>query len=328
MLDWSPITAGPSGPPDPASWKPWDLPPDITGQGALVGVGGYDFADWAGRFYPPGRRAGGNAQVKFPGERFPEERFLFYQLYFSFLEIGHTFHEEPMLQRFVELERRSKAGMRFAVKVHRDISHKGVWDAEAGKSLMRKHAAAVSPLSETGRFHSFLIQLDDGQERDRKVLDYLLATASAAVSEGLDVHIEFRNRTWHQESVLQSLKDAGVGICNTEIPALPQAFPLKAYATSGKGYVRYHGLNLAAWQAAEAGPGGRRGISPSDRMRASQARYAYLYSQAELRERMRGLVQLLKKAGPVAVAFQNHVGAGAALNALQAIHLLYARDQR
>jgi uncharacterized protein YecE (DUF72 family) len=74
---------------------------------------------------------------------------------------------------------------------------------------MRRHAAAVSPLAESGRFYSFLIQLDEGVERGRKALDYLLAAGSAAVEEGLDVHVEFRNRTWHQEPVLQALKDAG-----------------------------------------------------------------------------------------------------------------------
>lgn len=340
MSDWSPITTGHPGQPgtqplpdpglgaaDPTNWKPWDLPPDIAGQGMLVGACGYDFPDWAGRFYPPGRLshgpAPGNAQSTMKASA--REWFPFYQLYFSFLEIGHTFQQAPLLQYFVELERRSKAAMRFAVKVHRDISHKGIWNAEAGKSLMRKHAAAVSPLAETGRFHSFLIQMDDGLERDRRILDYLLATASAAIGEGLDVHIEFRNRTWHQESVLQSLKDAGVGICNTEIPALPHAFPLKAYATSGKGYVRYSGLNLAAWQAAEAGNGGSRGSSPSERQRAGNARYGYLYSQAELQERVRGQLLLLEKTGSVAVAFQNHVGARAALNAWQSIHLLSRR---
>jgi uncharacterized protein YecE (DUF72 family) len=319
-----------------ALWKPWDVQPDCSAGGVLVGAGGYDFDDWAGRFYPPAGNGRSNTKVtsregfpgeKFPGEKFPVERFRFYQLYFSFMEIGHTFHQEPMLAQFIELERRSKAGMRFAVKVHRDISHKGVWDPGEGKSLMRKHAEAVSPLAESGRFHSFLIQLDDRLERNRKILDYLLETSSAALSEGLDVHIEFRNRTWHQEAVLQSLKDAGVGICNTEIPALPHAFPLKAYATTDKGYVRYSGLNLRAWtdwkarESSEGGLGARRG-SPSERLKAGSARHDYLYSRAQLEERISGQIQILRKAGSVAVAFMNHVGAGAALNAMQNIHLL------
>ncbi|MDB5049436.1 MAG: hypothetical protein JWO30_2507 [Fibrobacteres bacterium] len=279
-------------------WKPLDIPPDISPLGLHVGTGGYHFQDWAGRFYP-----GASAREWFP----------FYQLYFSFLELNHTFHQEPLVQHFVELERCSKQGMMFSVKVHRDISHKGTWDPREGRSLMRKHAAAVGPLAETGRFYSFLIQLDERVERGCKVLDYLLETASAAVSEGLDVHVEFRNRTWHQEAVLQSLKDAGVGICNTDIPGLPHAFPLKTYATTRKAYVRYCGLNLAGWQASGDG---------TQRLQARNDRYDYRYSLAELEERVRGQILLLEKTGEVAAVFKNHVGANAALNAVQNIHLL------
>ncbi|MDB5107020.1 MAG: hypothetical protein JWP91_4709 [Fibrobacteres bacterium] len=264
------------GPSAAGAWRPLDIPPDISRLGLHVGTSGYQFDDWAGRFYPPG-----------PGR----ERYPFYQLYFSFLEISHTFNQEPMIQQFAELERRSKPGMMFSVKVHRDISHKGTWDARASRSLMRKHAEAVAPLVEAGRFYSFLIQLDEALERDRKALDYLLETASAAISEGLDVHVEFRNRTWHQEAVLQSLKDAGVGICNTDRPDLPDAFPLKTYATTDKAYVRYGGRD-------------------------------HRYSLAELEERVRGQILLLKKTGSVASVFSNHGGANAALNAVQDIHLL------
>jgi uncharacterized protein YecE (DUF72 family) len=304
-----------------------DIPPDLSRLGLHVGTGGYHFADWPGRFYPPGAPA--------------REWYPFYQLYFSFLELNHTFYQEPLVRHFVELERRSKPGMMFSIKVHKDITHKGIWDAREGRSLMRRHAAAVGPLAEAGRFYSFLIQLDESVERGRKVLDYLLETASAAVSEGLDAHVEFRNRTWHQEAVLQSLKDAGIGICNTEIPGLPYAFPLKTYATTNKAYVRYCGLNLAGW--ASEGASSRKGSlerdgvssrdaesardakSPTERLRARNARYDYRYSQAELEARVRGQLQMLEKAGKVAVVFKNHVGGNAALNALQNIRLLSQR---
>jgi hypothetical protein len=42
---------------------------------------------------------------------------------------------------------------------------------------MRGHIYAVSPLVETGRFFSFLIQLPDFMIRSQKKLDYLLAVA-------------------------------------------------------------------------------------------------------------------------------------------------------
>ena len=287
------------------AWKPQDIPPDLSALGLRVGTGGYSFDDWDGRFYPPAAR----------------ERLPFYQLYFSFLELNHTFYQEPLVSQFAELERRSKPGMLYSVKAHRDVSHKGTWNAEEGRALMRRHAAAVSPLAESGRFYSFLIQLDEGVERARKVLDYLLAAGSAAVSAGLDVHIEFRNRTWHQEPVLQALKDAGIGICNTDLPPLPHVFPSRAYVTSGKAYARYCGRNLGAWRPDGPGTPG----SPSDRLRARNARYAYRYPERELEELARGVLAMRGKAGTVAAVFKNHVEAHAAVNALELARLLAMR---
>jgi uncharacterized protein YecE (DUF72 family) len=298
------------GPRKPGAWKPQDIPPDLSALGLRIGTGGYSFDDWDGRFYPPAGR-------NFPAGR---ERLPFYQLYFSFLELNHTFYQEPLLQQFVELERRSKSDMLYSVKVHKDVSHKGIWDAETGRSLMRRHAAAVSPLAESGRFYSFLIQLDEGVERARKVLDYLLAAGSAAVSEGMDVHVEFRNRTWHQEAVLQALKDAGIGICNTDLPQLPHMFPLRAYTTTAKAYVRYCGRNLGAWR-----PDGHGAGSPTEQLRSRNARYDYRYPPRELEELAQGLLVMRKKAGTVAAVFQNRVGAQAATNALEQIRLLAMR---
>jgi uncharacterized protein YecE (DUF72 family) len=117
-----------------------------------------------------------------------------------------------------------------------------------------------------------------------------------------------------------------VGFCNTDLPDLPHAFPLKTYATTGKAYVRYCGRNLAAWRAAEGLRNG--GGAPVERLRALNARYDYLYSAAEMEERVRGQLLLLKKSWAVAAVFKNHVGAKAALNALQNIHLLRRRLQQ
>jgi uncharacterized protein YecE (DUF72 family) len=299
-------------------WKALNLPSDISGQGALVGSAGFVFRDWVGRFYPPVGKSSSKEKVS------TREWFKFYQTYFSFLEIGHTFYQEPQLQQFVELERSSKTSMRFSVKVNGEISNKGKWDPTQGKSLMQKHIVAVSPLSETGRLHSLLIQLEEGVERNRKVLDYLLGTASVAISNGVDVHVEFRNHTWHQESVLQALKDSGIGICNTEIPKLAHVFPLKSYVTSDKGYVRYSGLNLEAWEAAE----GSSGISPSERLQLSQERYNYLYSRKELEDRIRGQLKIIRKVSSTAIVFANHNEAKSIVNAIQNIDLLQPSQRK
>jgi uncharacterized protein YecE (DUF72 family) len=181
---------------------------------------------------------------------------------------------------------------------------------------MRKHIYAVSPLIETGRFFSFLIQLEDHVYRSRTKLDYLLAVASEAVKMRVGVHIEFRHISWHDTNVLQALKNSGVGICNTEIPAVPHAFPLKAYATTDRGYIRYSGRNLADWYP-EAKPG-----SVKEKLAARNARYNYEYSDEELGSRVEGQCALHKKTTSIAVAFNNHFQGKAIKNSIKNLQLL------
>jgi uncharacterized protein YecE (DUF72 family) len=206
--------------------------------------------------------------------------------------------------------------------VHRDISHSKDADIARGKELMRAHLQAVSPLIETGRFYSFLIQLEDHVFRSQKKLDYLLAVAAEAVEKRLDVHIEFRHISWHVASVLEALKNACVGICNTEIPPVKHAFPLKAYATTEAGYVRYSGRNASDWYQAGTP------VKPREKLAARNARYNYNYSEEEIKTRVAGQRTLFKKVTRVAVAYNNHYQAKAVANAITNIRLLRQQLQQ
>ena len=265
-----------------SEWQPIEPPPEIPN--FYFGTIGYDFEGWGGRFYPP--------DASMP------RKLEFYQRYFSFLELNHTFEEEPDIALFSELERNSTETIQYAVKVHRSISHVRLPDVGSAVKLMKKHIHAVSPLVETGRFYSFLIQLDENTPRTQLRLDYLLAVAGEGISKKLDVHVEFRHISWHIEHVLQSLRDSGVGICNCEIPA-GSAFPLKAYATSNKGYMRYHGLNSRNWR------------------KGKPERHDYSYTEGEIESRVQGQIQLSRKVSATAVVYTNVLRCQAIANAIQ-----------
>lgn len=305
----------PSVKPTETRWTPFPIPPDISSSGFHVGTSGYHFDDWVGRFNPP-RATKRKMTEMTDGQREDQDRLRFYQRYFSFVEINNTFYREPLIANFLDIERRSKPSMQYAVKMHRSISHTKTWDVDTGRRLVRDHVTAVSPLVETGRFFSFLIQLEDRCVRSRKRLDYLLAVASEAVNEGLDVHVEFRHVSWHEMHPIQALKDAGIGICNTEIPPIRHAFPLKAYATSDKGYVRYSGRNEKNWY-----PEGEQKTA-KERTAARNARYDYLYSDDQVRERVAAQFALGLKVSSVAIAWNNHYNTQAVQNALQNIRLI------
>ncbi len=266
-----------------------EIPANTPRHKVHIGTSGYHYDDWVGCFYPPSTKKSGKNGTN-------GDKLHYYQKYFSFLEINQTFYQEPVQQTFLDLERRSKPGMLYAVKMHQDLSHQTHFDADRGIAILRRHAEAVAPLVETGRFYSFLIQLDERLAKSHKALEYLLRVASEAVRLRMSVHIEFRHRSWHQEYVLQTLKDGGVGICNTEIASVAPVFPLKSYATTDKGYVRYHGLN-------------------PEKTRNGQC--AYLYSDAEIAGRVKMQWALMEKVESLAVVYSNPLQAGSAINAME-----------
>ncbi|MDD5674140.1 MAG: DUF72 domain-containing protein [Chitinivibrionales bacterium] len=283
-----------------------------------MGTSGYYYDDWIGIFNPP-KLTAAQAAAASDQQKADQDRLRFYQHYFSFVEINNTFYQPPSMAHFLDMEKRSKESMLYSVKVHKDISHTKTDDATAGKDLMQKHIYAVSPLIETGRFFSFLIQLEDHVYRSQKKLDYLLAVAAEAVAMRIDVHIEFRHISWHNADVLQALKNSGVGICNTEIPAVEHAFPLKAYATSDKGYVRYSGRNVEAWYPKS------KPTTAKEKLAARNARYDYGYSEKELEEHTAGQLSLHKKCAAVAIAYNNHYQAKAVKNSIKNIEMLKSR---
>jgi uncharacterized protein YecE (DUF72 family) len=290
-------------------------PPDMTRKGFYVGISGYYFDDWIGIFNPPKLSARALATAS-EEDKQNQDRLRFYERYFSFVEINNTFYAEPSLAHFLGIAERSKESMKFSVKVFKEISHTKTWDVATGRDLIKRHITAVSPLVETGRFYSFLIQLEDHLLRSRKVLDYLLAVASEAVAMHIDVHIEFRHISWHDVNVLTALKNAGIGICNTEIPPVAHAFPLKSYATTDKGYIRYSGRNLDNWYPAA------RATNSREKIVSRNNRYDYLYTDEELRERAVWQIALSKKATIVVVAYNNHYKAQAVRNAITNLELL------
>jgi uncharacterized protein YecE (DUF72 family) len=297
------------------SWTPMEFPPDCVEKGFLVGTSGYYFDDWIGRFNPP-RASKSEMSSMTHEDRNNQDRLLFYQKYFSLVEINNTFYREADIEHFKGIEARSHPRTQYIVKAHRDLSHTRTWNTDLGRAIMRRQIQAVSPIFESGRFYSFLIQLEDHVQMSDRNLDYLRSVASEATYADHDVHIEFRHFSWHTRAALQSLKDSGIGICNTEIPPVKHAFPLKYYATTDKGYVRYSGRNLNNWY-----PGGSQ-KTRKEQIASRNARYDYLYSEDEVGERVLGQIGLRQKTSSVAVAYNNHYNAQAVMNGIMNLKIL------
>jgi uncharacterized protein YecE (DUF72 family) len=290
-------------------WEPMPFPPDLGKHRYLFGTSGYHFDDWIGTFNPP---------RGYKGEFGNQDRLQFYQRYFPFVEINNTFYREQDQGYFESLCKRTES-LTYSVKVNREISHTRTWKAEEGEQIMLRNVQAVQPISEAGKFYSFLIQLGDFVRYDKRKLDYLTSVSEVALGASLDVHIEFRHISWHTVDTLQTLKDQGIGICNTDIPRIKDAFPLKSYATNSKGYIRYSGRNLENWY--QKGP---RDTS-KQRTESRNARYDYEYTITELEDFALGQIALTQKTDLVAVAYNNHYSGQAVRNAIQNMQILNAK---
>jgi len=289
-------------------WHPFPYPPNLSTNHFYFGTSGYHFDDWIGKFNPPKHHLDPDAK----------DRLRFYLRYFDFIEINQTFYREIDPSWFNGFLDRCNQNTQITVKVHRDISHNWRWDLDVAKTLMDRHVIAVSEGLRSNRFFSFLIQLEDRVAYSPKRLKYLLGVSQVALLAGLDVHIEFRNISWHQLDILQELKDLNNGICNTEIPPIDQSiFPLKSYATSSKGYVRYSGRNIANWRQDARKPKTRK-----EQILARNNRYDYRYSENELKARTTGQIALRQKTDCVAVAFNNHYEAAAVENAISNMKMI------
>lgn len=287
---------------------PFPLPPNLSNEAFFFGTSGYHFDDWIGIFNPP------------KGHPDPDagDRFKFYLRYFGFVEINNTFYREPDPAWFNNFINKCRPDTQISVKVHKKISHNWNWKWQEVEPLMTQHVDAVQEVSRTKRFFSFLIQLEDRVTYTEQRLHYLSRISDIALAEGLDVHIEFRNRTWHQHHILQHLKDRNIGICNTEIPQVNESiYPLKSYATSHKGYIRYSGRNTKNWHQDN-----QKQKSRKEQIEARNKRYDYRYSTNELRERIKGQIALRQKTECVAVAFNNHYEAAAVENAIANMNLI------
>ncbi len=159
-----------------------------------IGTSGFSYKEWLGKFYPP--KLAGAAMLGFYAHRFPT------------VEINYTFRAMPragMLERWAE---QAPAHFRFALKAPQRITHfarlKG-----AGENL--DYFVKVSAALEA-KLGPSLFQLPPDMKRDLTLLRDFLAQLGSRMRAAF----EFRNPSWFDDSVLQTLRDGGAALCIAE----------------------------------------------------------------------------------------------------------------
>lgn len=180
-----------------------------------VGTSGFSYGHWRGTFYP---------------ERLPQRRWLeHYAEHFDTVELNNPFYRLPSEKSMVGWRDRVPEGFRYAVKASRFITHvKQLREVEDATETFLARAGVLGE-----RLGPVLYQLPPGMGRDPELLEGFLA----ALPPGVKHVVEFRNRSWYDEEVLELLRRHGVGFCVHDMKDLES--PL--VATADFAYLRFHG---------------------------------------------------------------------------------------
>ena len=180
-----------------------------------IGTSGWSYDHWHGVLYPHGI--------------LPRQRLDYYLPRYDTAELNSSYYRWPKDAAFARWRRRMPGAFRLSVKAPGPLTHRRrlygpeQWLERIGRGLAR--------LGE--RRGVLLVQLSPTFPYDHARLAYFLECVPA----GLEVAVEFRHPSWHQEAVFALLERHGVAYCVMSGAHLP----CHLRATAPFVYVRLHG---------------------------------------------------------------------------------------
>jgi uncharacterized protein YecE (DUF72 family) len=180
-----------------------------------VGTSGWSYRHWEG--------------VLYPRDLPPRQRLERYLAHYDTVELNASYYRWPRDTAFASWRRRLPAGFVMAVKAPRGLTHqRRLYGPEQWIERIRQGLARLAPVRSV-----LLVQLSPRFEIDLPRLDYFLAH----VPSDLQVAVEMRHPSWHQEPTFEVLQRHRAAYCvmsGANIPCVLRA-------TSPLVYVRLHG---------------------------------------------------------------------------------------
>lgn len=192
----------------------------------IAGTSGFAFKEWRGPFYPEDIK---NADMLgFYADKFPT------------VEINNTFYRLPKEPVLLDWASQVPESFTFAIKASQKITHfarlkPGCSDAVA---FLMKNTKVLAD-----RLGPILFQLPPNLKKDVPRLTNFLTY----LPDDRKYTFEFRNDTWFDDEVYDTLRARDIAICITEQPD----FSSPVVATASWGYARLHKLDYSAAELAE-----------------------------------------------------------------------------
>jgi uncharacterized protein YecE (DUF72 family) len=191
-----------------------------------IGTSGYSYAEWKGAFYP----------ADLPSTKM----FGFYSGHFSTVEINATFYRMPTDKLIDGWVKAAPEGFRYTLKAPKIFTYtKQLKDCAQPLEFFLGRAKKLGANGAALLFH-----LPPYAKKDVPALEDFVAQ----VPRELRAAFEFRNASWHDDSVYSTLADAGAALCISDSDKLTT--PL--VATTTWGYLRlrdegYERKDVARW---------------------------------------------------------------------------------
>lgn len=181
----------------------------------LVGTSGWSYQHWKDVFYPK--------------DLHYKNWFSFYTQQFSTVEINATFSQNYEDQTYINWYDKAPTNFLYMLKIPKSITHiKKLRNVE--KDLQKFYRSASLLNDKLGLF---IMQLPP----DLKYDPDLLLEVLLQFPDTSKLVIEFRNRFWFNETIMEILKKTGANFCSIDAPS----FQLENWVTSKYGYIRLHG---------------------------------------------------------------------------------------
>ena len=192
----------------------------------LAGTSGFSYKEWLGKFYP--EKLPGDAMLRYYAERL------------ATVEINNTFYRMPAETMLARWASEVPTNFTFTLKAPRRITHEKRL-REAGEDVAEFLRRAQLLGDKLG---VILFQLPPFLKKDLPRLKNFLAL----LPPGVRVAFEFRNESWQDNEVHETLRGHGAMLCVTDTDEGDTPF----IATSDCGYLRlrrthYDDADLRAW---------------------------------------------------------------------------------
>jgi uncharacterized protein YecE (DUF72 family) len=252
-----------------------------------------------------------------------EARLAYYSARFSITEIDSSYHFFPTQRNMALWLENTPDGFTFNIKAFSLFTQHPAPFSSLPKSIREKYGdqiqtkgnvylhhlpdsaidelwaitlRTIEPLKNAGKLGTVLFQYPPWFHPEPKNYDYINTCRERLLA--YPVSVEFQVGIWldkHREETLSFLRERNIAlVCVDEPQGLKSSVPGISEVTAPLALIRFHGRNKENWET--------RSIAPS-------GKFDYLYSEAELKEWLPGILAMAKASEKLHIIFKNkHAG--------------------